>query len=456
MSNSRKAIKSLSLLTLLFIAVTLFTQCNKLKPITDSSAKLEFSVDTLTFDTVFTSIGSSTRLFKVFNPHSRPIKISSIHLAGGKTSHFRMNVDGIPGTDFKDIEIAANDSLYIFAEVTVDPDNQDNPFLITDSVLFVTNGNPQTVTLAAYGQNAHFYQFVEVCNETWTNDKPYVILGSILVDTNCTLTIQEGVRVFMHADANIYVAGTLRIEGTADSVVTFEGDRLEHFFDDLPGQWGNIVILRGSKNNLIRYARLSEATSGVVIGSSTSSDLNDFTAANLPDVALEQTEIRNCREYGIFSFYSDVVADNTLVYGCGKNDVALLFGGNHVFTHCTLANYGPPGVDHKLPVLKLTNYAVQNQTNIHLRPADIKVRNSIIFGNIPLDNQDPQSGELEIDTVVGPTPFDYIFDHCLIKTNFDLSAPEFINVIGNAEPLFNEVSEDDYSLDPSSPGLGCW
>lgn len=437
----------------LFLALglsVLFSDCRKVKPITDPSAQLEFSEDTLTFDTVFSSIGSSTRLFKVFNTHSRPITISSIKLAGGPSSNFRMNVDGIAGTEFSDIEIAANDSLYIFAEVTVDPGNVDNPFLITDSVLFVTNGNSQRVILAAYGQDAHFYEFDEICNETWTNDKPYVILGSILVDTNCTLTIQEGVRIFMHADANIFVAGTIRIEGTADSVVTFEGDRLEPFFDDLPGQWGNIVILRGSTNNLIRHAWISEATSAVVIGSSTSSDLADFNASNLPDITLEQVEIRNCRENGVFSFYSDVTAENTLVYNCGQNNLALLFGGTHTFTHCTFANYGAAGLDHKLPIFKMTNYAVQNQTTVFVRPADIQVRNSIIFGNIPTDN-DPMAGELEVDTVVAPTQFDYLFENCLLKTNFDLSQPEFMSCISNAEPLFLDVSEDDYALESNSP-----
>ena len=35
--------------------------------ITDSSAKLEFSVDTLRFDTVFTELGSATRFIRVYN-----------------------------------------------------------------------------------------------------------------------------------------------------------------------------------------------------------------------------------------------------------------------------------------------------------------------------------------------------------------------------------------------------
>jgi hypothetical protein len=426
--------------------------CKKQSFITDPSAGLEFSSDTLYFDTVFTTIGSSTRLFKVFNPHSRSIRIERILLAGGNASSFRINIDGISGTEVKDIDIAPRDSLYIFAEVTVDPNADNNPFLITDSVLFLTNGNLQSVVLAAYGQNAYFHLFEEICNETWNNDKPHVILGNILVDTNCTLTLTQGVRVYVHADANILVAGSLHVLGTADSVVTFEGDRLESFFDDLPGQWGQIIILRGSSNNIIRHAVISEATSGIVIGSTTSNNLDDFHSGNLPDVTIEQTVIRSCRDYGIFSFFSNVTASNTLVYDIGRHNVALFFGGTHRFTHCTLANYGALGLDHKQPVFKATNYALQTQTDIRLRPGDVELRNSIIYGNILMDTS-ARAGEIDIDTIAGATPFRYVFDHCLMRTNYNTSGPEFISPITNAEPRFIDVTEKNYGLQNNSPAI---
>jgi len=110
--------------------------CRKDVPITDSSAKLEFSQDTLIFDTVFTSIGSTTEWLKVYNPHNRAIVISNIYLAGGKSSNFRMNVDGIPTYSEQDIEIRANDSIFIFVEVTVDPNGANNPLIIKDSIIF--------------------------------------------------------------------------------------------------------------------------------------------------------------------------------------------------------------------------------------------------------------------------------------------------------------------------------
>ncbi|MBI3235236.1 MAG: hypothetical protein HYZ42_14575, partial [Bacteroidetes bacterium] len=63
------------------------------------------------FDTVFTTVGSTTRNVRIRNKNNQKINISSIHLKGGSSSQFIVNVDGIKGTSFADIEIAAKDSM---------------------------------------------------------------------------------------------------------------------------------------------------------------------------------------------------------------------------------------------------------------------------------------------------------------------------------------------------------
>ena len=92
-----------------------------MKFLTDPSVMLEFSADTIIFDTVFTTVGSTTEILKFYNRENQAIEVSSIYLAGGSASQFRINVDGISGTEFENIEIPAEDSLFIFVEVTVDP-----------------------------------------------------------------------------------------------------------------------------------------------------------------------------------------------------------------------------------------------------------------------------------------------------------------------------------------------
>ena len=63
-----------------------------------SKENLTFSVDTIVFDTVFTTVGSTTKQFKIYNPSSKSIQIDEIELMGGDQSPFRLNVDGEKGT----------------------------------------------------------------------------------------------------------------------------------------------------------------------------------------------------------------------------------------------------------------------------------------------------------------------------------------------------------------------
>ena len=105
---------------------------------------------------------------------------------GGASSSFSINVDGIPGPQVNDLDIDANDSIYVFVQVNVDPTSANLPFIIRDSIEVSYNGNPRKVQLEAWGKNAHFLRnkIIISANETWTNDLPYVILGSLTVDTN--------------------------------------------------------------------------------------------------------------------------------------------------------------------------------------------------------------------------------------------------------------------------------
>ena len=121
-------------------------------------APLQFSNDTIVFDTVFTTVGTITKTLKVYNRNDNPITISSIVLANANSRGvYRLNIDGISGTSARDIKIAANDSIFIFVEATINPVDGNLPFLVTDSLLFFTNNKTQDVDLVAYGQNANFY-----------------------------------------------------------------------------------------------------------------------------------------------------------------------------------------------------------------------------------------------------------------------------------------------------------
>jgi hypothetical protein len=179
------------------------TSCKKEKFL-EGVVNLGFSDDTIIFDTVFTTVGSTTKFFRVYNDYNQPVRISKIRLANGSSSYFRLNVDGIPGRSFDDVEIPAKDSIFIFVEVTVDPTSQNNPLIITDEIIFETGDGAgiQTVDLVAWGQDAYFYKppsgsngYVLPCNLILANDKPHVFYGYAIVDSGCTMTIPAGTQL---------------------------------------------------------------------------------------------------------------------------------------------------------------------------------------------------------------------------------------------------------------------
>jgi len=84
-----------SLIFLALIFTCLVFGCRKEDRIsTDPNARLDFSTDSVLFDTVFTSVGSITKRFKVLNRNTSAISISEIKLAGGGSSSFSINING--------------------------------------------------------------------------------------------------------------------------------------------------------------------------------------------------------------------------------------------------------------------------------------------------------------------------------------------------------------------------
>ena len=230
--------------------------CKKDKGFTKNH--LDFSEDTLLFDTVFTTVGSVTKRFKVYNNNASPILIDEIELMGGEDSPFRINFDGVPGTYHQDIEIDAKDSLFGFVEVTLKVNNASNPMVISDSIRFLTNGLNQYLKLDVWGQDAYFHSNELVADEIelWNNDKPHVLYGIVAVgypglDSNLTLTIPAGTDIYAHKNARLLVyKSSIDINGSLGNEVTFQGDRLESFYDYVAGKWWGIHMIQSQKSSI--------------------------------------------------------------------------------------------------------------------------------------------------------------------------------------------------------------
>src|SRR5690349_20229133 len=126
------AMKAISLV-LLSCCIVLFS-CRKDSFITAPDAKLSMTADTLKFDTVFTTTGSITQSFKIINENNRKLLLTSVKLMGGVNSAFKINADGTVGPEVTNLEIEANDSIYVFMQVNVNPNAANLPFIIRDSI----------------------------------------------------------------------------------------------------------------------------------------------------------------------------------------------------------------------------------------------------------------------------------------------------------------------------------
>jgi hypothetical protein len=271
-----------------FCILIFWSSCRTDFEFSPSTGNLEFSKDTIYLDTVFTNIGSSTYNLKVYNRSNTDIVIPTVRLGQGQASNYRLNVDGIPGKEFDNIELLAKDSMYIFIETTIDIQTlaaSATQFLYTDVLEFDSGANLQKVQLITLVKDAVFIypnkdsegiietltfdvdgdgtpdetdiqgRFLTDSELTFTNEKPYVIYGYAAVDEGKTLTVEAGARIHFHANSGLMVANnaSLQINGVLstdqellENEVIFESDRLEPDFEDIPGQWGTIWLFEGS------------------------------------------------------------------------------------------------------------------------------------------------------------------------------------------------------------------
>lgn len=402
----------------------LFSSCQKDTFITSQNAQLSTSTDSLKYDTIFTSVGSVTQSFKINNPNNQRLLLNKVKLMSGSTSPFKININGSPVDEAGNIEVPANDSIYVFVTVRIDPSAANMPFVIRDSIMIMYNGNARFVQLQAYGQNAHFLRNQVITgNVEWNSDLPYVILGGLQVGAGATLTIGEGCKIYSHADAPLFVDGTLIVNGTNEKKVIFTGDRLDADYKNLPASWPGIYFRGTSKNSVLTHAVVKNAYQAVVV--------ERPSVNSNPKVAMHQCVIDNAYDAGLLCVNADVEADNTLITNCGTN-VSLTYGGNYNLTNCTIAAYSTTYSVHKKPVLVATDNALLDG-NVLTANLSAVFRNCIFWGdNNAVDN------EITTDKQ-GAGSFAVLFDHCLYKANDDPANSTIAASIKNQDPLFDTI-----------------
>ncbi|NNK26875.1 MAG: hypothetical protein HKP06_01410 [Flavobacteriaceae bacterium] len=480
------------LLTLAFLIM--WSSCRKDFDLAPSTGTLEFSKDTVYLDTVFTNIGSSTYNLKVYNRSNNDISIPSIRLGLGDASEYRLNVDGLPGTEFEDIQVLAEDSIFIFIETTIDINNLPNingEFLYTDAIEFDSGSNLQEVELVTLVKDATFIfpdrdgttgiietltldsngeqveteiqgRYLEDDELTFTNEKPYVIYGYAAIGANKTLNIDAGARVHFHANSGLIVTsqGSLHVNGLLSSdqellenEVIFEGDRLEPGFSDVPGQWGTIWLFEGSIDNIINYATIKNATVGIL----NDGDQNAMTTDNKLTIA--NTQIYNSSNFGILGRATSIKAENLVINNSGQSSFAGTIGGKYNFTHCTIANYWNNSF-RQFPSLLLNNFVLDEDNNATVNDlSEANFTNCIIYGN--------ENIEILLDDLE-EADFNFNFANSLIRfndpngnfngnLNYDFeNTVLYQNILTEGNPDFKDPSENQLMIgqESAAEGLG--
>jgi hypothetical protein len=293
---------------------------------------LRFSTDTVAFDTIFSTLGSITRRFKVYNPARHAIQLSDIRLLNAGNSPFTLVINGEERNAAQNIRLFGRDSLLILVRATIDPRDKNLPFLIEDEVIFRVEGETQSVVLQAWGQDANIIRSGGGrtpldCNTVWTAERPYVVFDTLVVLPNCNFTLEAGTQVYMAPRAAILVAGTLEVSGTPEKRVVFQSIRQDRGYAVQPGQWGGIFFVPGSKDNDIAHATLRNGTIGLYMGSP-SKDIS---------VTVSNTIIENMAFAGVQCINSEMLMVNSLVHNCVRHAILCQGGGEYTFIHNTIA-----------------------------------------------------------------------------------------------------------------------
>ena len=477
----RKLIKILCLLT----AIVFTKACDYDLSFSPAQKKdIGFSSDTVYLDTVFTTIGSSTYNLRIYNQSNRNIEIGSIRLNQGNDSQFRLNVDGMHGQDFNDVEILAKDSIYVFIETTVDIKDYAataTKFLYNDQLLvdehvveLITlvkdaiflypereNGFKEIIPLGTDDEGNEFGIegfYLEEDELVFTNERPYVIYGYAGVPPEKTVSFEPGTRIHFHDNSGLIAAqlSSIHVLGEQstdpelqEGEVIFEGDRLEPFFENIPGQWGTIWLTAGSTNHIFRYATIKNASVGILM------DYNDETEN--PTLVLEQTQIHNSSSVGLWAKTGHVRSVNSIFGNAGNASFYGNLGGSYEFTHCTFANYWNRSF-RSTPAVILNDYVPISETEYFITPLEKAVfANCIIDGNQTVEFGVEQKGEQQLSFTLDHTALRFSPADETIYENpyYDFSSSTlYPKLILNKQTAFHQPTENDFRISQDSEVIG--
>ena len=401
--------------TFQFFAFHMFVACDNYDSFTnDRTATLSFSSDTLQFDTVLTTVPSSTLTLAVYNRGDKGLRISEVWLEQGAKSPFRINIDGqdmsrSEANRVQDFEVRRRDSIIVRAEVTLPEFRADEPQEVKDNLIFrLESGVVHRIALTVVGRDALYMRARTLINDTtFSARRPIVIFDSLVVAETATLTLDAGAQLYFHDGAGLTVYGRLLAKGTLQAPVVLRGDRTDRMFDylpydNLPSRWGGVDIKAVSFGNELNYLDLHSGFYGIVCDSS-----------SLDERKLLMTNciLHNIGGDGLRLYHSRVEVYNSQFSNMMGHCVYLI-GGDATFVHCTLAQFYPLSAarDHALTV------ACFEETGYYTPLVRADFTNCVITGYADDVILFPSLDFSDFDESIRDPQVNYQFTHCFLAT----------------------------------------
>ncbi|MFK7953380.1 MAG: hypothetical protein AB8B73_11085 [Ekhidna sp.] len=428
---------------LLFLALlfpVIWMSCSTNDEILSSSPSLEllFSSDTVAFDTLLSNgEKSNTNRLQILNPNEESILISSIDLGLGENSDYSIIVNGRPSTSFQNEQILGGDSILILVDVTVNPRNRDEAYLVKDSIIVNWNGNTEHVKLVSYGQDVKRVDPQSICNTTWANDRPYYIDGVLEVSEGCTLTIEAGTEIYFYNNSLLLVSGSLIAQGDSDNNISFSSSRFDSGYDMIPGQWSGIIFMEQSTENQLAYCTIENADIAIGLGYQIVNNgliPGDINNGLRTEIEIENSTIRNASTAGLLAFNSVVSMTNSLVYNCGSFLIGNFAGGAYSYQHCTITNESSFFINDE-PTVQFSDNAIVGD-ELLVDDLNLELTNTIIWGSQDEEMLINNGGEALITSNLRSN---------IIRSGQDI-ADNFTSLEFNF-PGFSSPFANDYSLD---------
>ena len=413
---------------------------------------LSFSNDTVRFDTVLTTINSPVHFLMVYNRNDKPLLISSVGLERGETSGFKINVDGMAGKHFQDVAIRPRDSLFVIVDVKPEMNGEVIPTLLSDYIVFKTNGVEQKVVLEAYGQDVFIWEGKILTSDTLIeNSKPILIRDSLFIGENVTLSVKEGTCFYMDNNARIVVKGNLKMEGSLEKPVVFRGRRTDYMlsisYDLIPNQWDGFYFHETSFGNEMEYVQIRNGRSGLYF---------DVSTPDEEKLRMKNVIITNFSENLLRAFNCNITAENC-EFTNSRFALLELVGGKYSFTHCTMANYMPsvPEVgwansnSETIILSNIDSLFSENSTSYPLIQADFY--NTIIWGRSPSRGQITGKSDIQLFRGEEGVEFNFFFRNCIIPSRTGENGKYAIGCTFNEDPLFQKTNATDEETGYFSP-----